>query len=317
MEAHFHQSQRIAKEALQLLYRRSSRVAVPKFLFMYMAFLGTATAIVLTWNGPWWWQLLSQIGFGLVGCSQFAALHESGHGTAFRSRNANRLAATLAGVAHCYPASIFRALHFTHHRHTHIPGLDPEISLGHKPVPSVINQPPMYLGWLSGLPLLLFKLVMALNGALGMPSFVRKKLYPFIKPGMRREIALESWLVILVWGGITWLAIEVHPGFWGLWVGQVLSHMMLASYLVVEHNGLPHEGDILEKTRSIVVPVWVRSLMWNMPYHAEHHAYPAVPFHALPELHEALKPELKHAHESHPVFHSRVIKAFFKRRTAS
>lgn len=24
---------------------------------------------------------------------------------------------------------------------------------------------------------------------------------------------------------------------------------------------------------------------WNMPYHAEHHAYPAVPFHALPSLH--------------------------------
>jgi fatty acid desaturase len=26
-----------------------------------------------------------------------------------------------------------------------------------------------------------------------------------------------------------------------------------------------------------------------MPYHAEHHAYPALPFHALPAAHELLK----------------------------
>ena len=33
----------------------------------------------------------------------------------------------------------------------------------------------------------------------------------------------------------------------------------------------------------------VRLFAWNMPYHAEHHAYPAVPFHALPRLHERVR----------------------------
>ena len=33
----------------------------------------------------------------------------------------------------------------------------------------------------------------------------------------------------------------------------------------------------------------VRLFAWNMPYHAEHHAYPAVPFHALPRLHERVQ----------------------------
>lgn len=30
----------------------------------------------------------------------------------------------------------------------------------------------------------------------------------------------------------------------------------------------------------------VRLFAWNMPYHAEHHTHPAVPFYALPRLHE-------------------------------
>jgi len=30
-----------------------------------------------------------------------------------------------------------------------------------------------------------------------------------------------------------------------------------------------------------------------MPYHAEHHAYPAIPFHQLPNFHEVAKTHLK------------------------
>jgi fatty acid desaturase len=34
--------------------------------------------------------------------------------------------------------------------------------------------------------------------------------------------------------------------------------------------------------------------MWEMPYHAEHHRYPALPFFALARVHEVLGPELVH-----------------------
>ena len=36
----------------------------------------------------------------------------------------------------------------------------------------------------------------------------------------------------------------------------------------------------------------VRFLAWNMPYHTEHHAFPSVPFHALPSLHGDLRSDL-------------------------
>ena len=35
-----------------------------------------------------------------------------------------------------------------------------------------------------------------------------------------------------------------------------------------------------------------RFLYWNMGYHTEHHMFPLVPYHRLPELHEELKGEL-------------------------
>jgi fatty acid desaturase len=108
--------------------------------------------------------------------------------------------------------------------------------------------------------------------------------------------------------GILGGAIYVYAGFWGLYIGLFVGHGFLASYTVAEYNGLPHEGSIVEKTRSIVAPFFVKFLMWNMPFHAEHHSYPAVPFHALPLLHEEMKAELKHKDQNHPKFHWTVLK---------
>ncbi len=51
---------------------------------------------------------------------------------------------------------------------------------------------------------------------------------------------------------------------------------------------------MVERTRSFDPGPVVRWLLWNMPYHAEHHAYPAIPFHALPELHRAMRSQLPH-----------------------
>jgi fatty acid desaturase len=34
--------------------------------------------------------------------------------------------------------------------------------------------------------------------------------------------------------------------------------------------------------------------MWNMPYHAEHHLYPSIPFHALPRAHNYIKDKILH-----------------------
>lgn len=288
--------------------QRSDSPALARFVIMFTLYITASIWAIWAWNDAWWNLILSQFVLGVLTCSIFACEHETVHATAFKSKALNRYVAILMGLAHFYPSSLFRELHFMHHRHTHVPGLDPEISLGNRPGPSVIGNLPMYLSWLSGFPLLSFKVMMTIMGALGMPEIARKNLYPFVSPKKRMTIALESIVVLSLYVGFLLLALFVNSGFWAVFVGQIVGHCLLSSYLVMEHNGLSHEGDILNKTRSIKTNQFVKLLMWNMPYHAEHHAYPAGPFHALPILHEHIKDELKHKEEGHPDFHLWVLK---------
>ena len=46
-------------------------------------------------------------------------------------------------------------------------------------------------------------------------------------------------------------------------------------------------------TRTVKMNVVNRFLYWNMNYHVEHHMFPMVPYHRLPELHEEIKHDLR------------------------
>ncbi len=60
---------------------------------------------------------------------------------------------------------------------------------------------------------------------------------------------------------------------------------------------------MLENSRTTTTNAIVRWLAWNMPYHAEHHAYPMVPFHKLPDLHRLAAPHLKETEPGYASFH--------------
>lgn len=312
MDEHFHESKKLSKEKMRQLIKRSDHPALLRFVLMYILFIGACICVILSWNRSWIELILSEFFLAIMCCSTFAALHETGHNTAFKNTSLNKIAALLAGVAHVYTPTMFRELHFTHHRYTHVPGMDPEISIGCKPVPTVVRNLPFYFAWLTGLPLFLFKIGMLINGAIGMPEPVRKLVYPFVRPSVRLALAAESIFILGVYGFIAYLAINYNPGFWGILIGQVVGHCVLATYVTPEHNGLPHEGDIFAKTRSMRTSKAVKLLMWNMPYHAEHHAYPAVPFHALPLVHEELKDEIINKDLRYPQFHLKVLKGEFR-----
>ncbi len=312
MDESFYTSKHVPKEVFAGLIGRSNSPAISRFVVMCLLFFAAAIWAVLAWHSRWWNLIGSQICFGIMVCSLFACLHETAHGTAFQSRQLNRWAASLMGLLHLYPASLFRELHFTHHRHTHVPGVDPEISIGNRPAPSVLSNLPMYLSWMTGIPLLLYKVAMLVSGALGMPEPLRQNLYPFVRKSMRKSIAAESAIVLAFQLGLLWLAVYVNSGFYAIFMGQVVGHCLLAAYLAPEHNGLPHGGNVLEITRSMNTNRWVKLLMWNMPYHAEHHAFPAVPFHALPALHGRIQGELKQRTDGYTKFHVGVLRQQLK-----
>jgi len=74
-----------------------------------------------------------------------------------------------------------------------------------------------------------------------------------------------------------------------------------------------NDDDPLTNTRTTHTLLPVRILMWEMPYHAEHHRWPALPFHALAAAHESLGPRLAHvARHGYLGFHLVLLKSLAK-----
>ncbi len=306
MDAEFHQSQKVSKALLQDLGRRRNGDALLRFLLHYALFLGTGTWLVLSDGGPWWQTLLAMLCFAATTPSLFAMLHETGHNSAFASRGLNRLVATIAAFSNFYIPTGFREFHFQHHRHTHDPHRDPEISLGGKPATAFTERPLPYLLYLSGIPLFMGKIGLAITPAFGAFSI----FYSYVPKQKRARMVVESIVFLTIHAGIVLLACTVLPGLWLIYPGYALGMALLSTYLPAEHSGLPYQGTILERTRHIRTPRIVRFFMWNMPYHAEHHAYPGIPFYNLPALSAAIEHELKEKDKSIPKFQSWMFRRF-------
>jgi fatty acid desaturase len=309
MDAEFHQSSQVTKALLRELSQRRDRDGILRFVVHYGLFLGTATWLALSHGQPWWHTLLAMVCFAATTPSLFAMLHESGHNTAFASRNLNRIVAAIAAYSNFYIPSGFREFHFQHHRHTHDPHRDPEISIGGKPATAFMESPLMYIGYLSGLPLLLGKIGLAVTPAFG----VYNLFYYYVAQERRSRLGWEARIFVLLHAAIIVGACTVLPGLWLLYPGYLLGMMILSIYLPAEHSGLPHTGTILERTRHIRTTGLVRFMLWNMPYHAEHHAYPGIPFYHLPALYKAMQSEVKEGDKDVPMFQAWMFRRLLRR----
>jgi fatty acid desaturase len=68
------------------------------------------------------------------------------------------------------------------------------------------------------------------------------------------------------------------PRIYGAW-----HHLMTG---LTQHIGLAE--DVLDhrlNSRTVYINPFSRFVYWNMNYHVEHHMFPMVPYHRLPELH--------------------------------
>jgi fatty acid desaturase len=79
------------------------------------------------------------------------------------------------------------------------------------------------------------------------------------------------------------------------WILPVLlGQPLIRAILIAEHTGCSEGPNGLTNTRTTLTSWPVRLLMWNMPFHAEHHLYPSIPFHALPRAHARIRERLTH-----------------------
>ncbi len=113
---------------------------------------------------------------------------------------------------------------------------------------------------------------------------------PWVPAGKRALIVREARCYLAGYAGVASISVAAHSlaAMW-LWLVPVMvGHLFLRPYLLAEHTGCSESSNMLENTRTTYTNAFVRFFAWNMPFHVEHHAYPAVPFHALPRLNTLL-----------------------------
>lgn len=270
-----------------MLQRRSDREGLLRLAGHLIAMAASASlhGFLLQRGAHWALVGIAAIAYGFTLVTMFAAMHECVHRTAFASRRLNDLVGWFAGLLSFYNSTFYRYYHGWHHRFTQIPGRDPELD---DPKPTGFGS---YLKEMSGYYWWLGKLQTHARIALG-----RVQGYPFLSETTRPLVVRSVRLQLLAYGlGVALSAAAGEPWFVIYWFLPVaLGQPLLRFILLAEHTGCSQDDDPLTNTRTTHTVYPVRFLMWEMPYHAEHHRYPALPFFALARAHAVLGPQFVH-----------------------
>jgi len=272
----------ISRKRLKELMKRKDGPAIRDTLIWFALLAGSGILAFYSWGT--WWAIPAFVLYGIIYTSPGdSRWHECGHGTAFKTAWMNDVLYQLAAFMDLRPPTPWRWSHARHHTDTYIVGRDPEIAMSRPPVWRII-----------------FGEIIHIYGG-------RRDLKAIITHCMGKLTDAEKDYVPqaefrkAVWISRIWLLIFIGFVVWSILIGSILPFMfvffptfygplLLLLVGVAQHLGL-HE-DVLDhrlNTRTIYINPFFRFLYWNMNYHIEHHMFPMVPYHALPELHKALK----------------------------
>jgi fatty acid desaturase len=268
---------RLGRERIRELSRRSDARGLLQ-LATHAALLALTSGLVFVSRGHAWLAaaLLAQ---GVVLIFLFCALHECIHRTAFASPWLNDALARVCGALLLLPPEYFRSFHYAHHRFTQDLQRDPELAL---PPPA---SPAEYWWRVSGLPYWRERLQTTLRHAL-----TGRVTEPFVSVARAPAVVREARILWLCYVAVAALSIYLHSAAALLYwiVPALLGQPFLRLFLLAEHTGCALDADMLANTRTTYTNAAVRLLTWRMPYHAEHHSFPSVPFHALARLNALL-----------------------------
>ncbi len=279
------------REMMHLGTRSDARGALRTVLHLALI-LGSAALIA---GAPGLLLLPAMLAMGVVQVALFAPLHETCHYTAFRSRRANAVVGWIAALPSLNNWHFYQQFHLAHHKHTQDPQNDPELS---PPPPSSLRA---YVARMAGLAYwqARFRLwAAAWRGDLSAYPFIHPATAPRVILSVRASSAVTAALALAAGLAFGWTAVLLY------WVGpQLLGQPILRLYLLAEHTGCTEDANGLTNTRTMMTSPLVRLLMWNMPYHAEHHLYPFIPFHRLAEAHRVLRDRLAHIGPGYAAWH--------------
>ena len=280
----------------QLMTRQDARPM--RDMLIWLSLMGLCAGMTIYMWGSGWAVLPLYAYAVLYSTGSQSREHETGHGTAFKTKAYNKFFFELTSFMVLRESFLRTKSHDTHHQHTIVTDKDPEI---------VTPAPPDYLALL----LNLFMLKRSVNGigdifvhslnrltkkdrnnglsALPDGAAGKARLWVAILVGTGGlSLYLSSWLPLMLIGPVPTI------------FGGTLRHLFALS----QHVGLAQNVyDYRMNTRTIYLGPVLGFLYMNMQYHLEHHLYPNVPYYNLPALHEAIKDKCPPAYNGlWPVF---------------
>lgn len=243
----------------------------------------SATGTCLYFAQVHWYLLVpGMIAHGFTIVTLFAPMHECVHRTAFATRTFNEVFGWIAGVLSFYSFTYYRHYHTWHHRYTQDPEKDPELMT---PKPQSLAG---YTLEITGLPFWSARPALFVRLVLG-----RTQQYPFVPERARKTVAISTACQLTIYlSALVSIAIGYTWALYYWFLPVLFAQPMLRAITIAEHTGCTQDANGLTNTRTTLASFPVRLLMWNMPFHAEHHLYPSIPFHGLPRAHQKLKEKL-------------------------
>jgi fatty acid desaturase len=247
---------------------------------IWIALLIITGALGAYFWGTWWCVPFFFVYGVLYGSGGDSRWHECGHGTAFKTQWKNEAVYQLACFFMIRNPVVWRWSHSRHHTDTIIVGRDPEIITPRPPdMPKVLAN----LFGLFDVPQSLHAMV---RYAFGKVTEAEKD---FIPEAERFKVIATARVWIVIYLAVIAAYFYMHsilpamliglPRIYGAW-----HHLMTG---LTQHIGLAE--DVLDhrlNSRTVYINPFSRFVYWNMNYHVEHHMFPMVPYHRLPELHQ-------------------------------
>ncbi len=220
---------------------------------------------------------------GLCLAFLFTLQHECTHKTPFATRWMNEWVGHITGLILIQPFGWFRAFHMAHHRYTNDPDRDPELTGDAKPknLRGMIWHVSSLGYWTAKASTLWANA----NGRCD-SSYVSGRAIP--------RLITEARAMLVIYTLALGFTLFISPILLWIWIIPLcLGFPALRLYLLAEHGRCPQVANMFLNSRTTLTTTLVRWLAWNMPYHAEHHAYPTVPFDKLPDVHKITKDHIE------------------------
>jgi len=234
--------------------------------------------------------MIAEVMLGFVASFYFAGFHEIIHMTAFRSKWVQKVLSYPIGFAVFRGPNWFWCFHWFHHRYTQDPELDPEISGGSSDLMDPSKSVFAYCRFMSGWPFGFERVLKMAKGGMCSDNWVKAS-------GMQTPVLLESIVFVTLYAALS-IGACIEPQirevvFWYWLLPHMLGAGHLRYYQFCEHRGCEfghHQAlDAWGSCRTTTTGAFYARLAWNMPFHIEHHSWPAVPFYLLPSLNDRIK----------------------------